>query len=67
MQTHRAHGCFCGEPKGDGGRQMSSGTEKQKWGGGGGRGWWCQASSLKIYHPFTFSQTRTRSHSLNTR
>lgn len=34
-QMHGAHGCFYGGPKGDGGRQMSTGTGKQKWGGAG--------------------------------
>lgn len=36
MQMHGAQGCFYGGPKGDGGRQMSTGTGKQKWGGGRG-------------------------------
>lgn len=42
-------------------REISSGVGKQKGGGGG-----CQHSTLKIYHAFTFSQTHTQLHSLNT-
>lgn len=36
-------------------------------GGGKRRDWGDQADSLKIYHPFTFSQTHSQSHCLNTR
>lgn len=43
-------------------REISHGIGKQKGGGRGG----CQHSTLKIYHPFTFSQTHTQRHSLNT-